>query len=338
MDMYATGIDLAKHFFQIHGVDKKGKCVLKKKLSRTKLTAFIANLPKCIIGMEACGGAHFWAREFQKLGHNVKLMSPQFVKPYVKSNKNDMADAEAICEAVTRANMRFVPIKQVEQQDVQSVHRVRERLVKSRTALSNEIRGLLHKYGIILPKGISNIQNRLPFLLDASEQLLTPMSRQLFDELLEEFRVLNKRLSDYDQKIKMIHQRSSTCQRLSTIPGVGPLTATAMTAAVGDARAFKNGRQLSAWLGLVPKQHSSGGKEKLLGISKRGDGYLRKLLIHGARSSLQTIDNKNDRRSLWLKELIERRGMNRATVALANKNARTIWALLTTQEEYNQTA
>lgn len=338
MEISVLGIDLAKTVFQLHGVNRSGKVVLRKKLSRGQLLEFVANLPRCLIGMEACGGANYWAREFRKFGHDVKLIAPQFVKPYVKSNKNDVADAEAICEAVSRPNMRFVPIKQVEQQDIQSLHRVRERLVKTRTALSNETRGLLQEYGIILPKQVSQLRMKLPLIIESADNQLTTMGRDLLRNLLEELQRIDYLVSEYDKKIKAIHDAHPVCKRLSKIPGVGPITATALIASVSDPGAFRNGRELAAWLGLVPRQSSSGGKEKLLGISKRGDVYIRKLLIHGARSALYWIEGKEDRRSIWVKKIIEKRGMNRAAVALANKNARTIWVLMARGEEYRVAA
>lgn len=334
MEITVLGIDLAKTVFQLHGVDRNGKATLRKKVSRGQLKEIIANLPVCMIGMEACAGAHYWAREFKKFGHDVRLISPQFVKPYVKSNKNDAADAEAICEAVSRPNMRFVPVKQIEQQDIQCLHRVRERLVKSRTALVNEIRGLLGEYGIIIPQKIAHVRQKLPGIIEEPEMNLTSMTRALFSALLTELRSLDEKILDCDEKVGAIHKSHPVCKRLSKIPGVGPLTATAMIAAVSDPSAFKNGREMAAWIGLVPKQHSSGGKERLLGISKRGDVYLRTLLIHGARASLAWVENKEDRRSQWAKKLIERRGRNRAAVALANKNARTIWAIMRNDKEF----
>ncbi|MGB4971403.1 MAG: IS110 family transposase [Cyclobacteriaceae bacterium] len=311
---------------------------LQKNVSRSKLMEVVANLPKCLIGMESCGGSNFWAREFKKMGHEVKIMAAQFVKPYVKSNKNDMADAEAICEAVSRPNMRFVPIKQIEHQDIQCVHRVRARLIKSRTALVNEIRGLLLEYGIAIPKSVSQLRNHIPEILESSENQLMSMSRQVFSELYEEFQTLDKRIDKSNDQISRIHSTHPVCRRLSKIPGVGILTATAILAALPEPTTFKSGRQVSAWLGLVPKQHSSGGKDRLLGISKRGDVYLRWLLIYGARASIRWIDKKEDWRSIWLKDLIDRRGKNRAAVALANKNARMIWAILTKEVEYDVTA
>jgi len=337
MEISVLGIDLAKSVFQLHGVNVKGKMVFKKRLSRNQLLTFVSNLPVCLIGMEACGGAHYWAREFRKLGHEVKLVSPQFVKPYVKSNKNDAADAEAICEAVTRPHMRFVSIKEVEQQDLQNIHRVRERLVKARTALVNEIRGLLQEYGIVLPKKIEELRKGLPGVLSHSEDRLSPLSLEVFYHLQKEFRDLDEKISFYDEKIQAIHKSHPICQRLAEIPGVGPLSSTALIASVGNPQAFRNGRELSAWLGLVPRQHSSGGKNQLLGISKRGDVYLRKLMIHGARSTLRWAKMKSDPRSQWVNQLVERRGMNRAAVALANKNARIVWALMARQEKYKET-
>lgn len=338
MDINRMGIDIAKSVFQLHAVDKVGKVVLRRRTTRGELMKTVANLPTCLIGMEACGGAHYWAREFQKHGHVVKLMAPQFVKAYVKSNKNDMADAEAICEAVGRPNMRFVPTKTVEQQDIQSLHRVRERLIKSRTALANEIRGLLAEYGMILPQGLNRLRKVLPELLEKAGDRLSSMSRECFDDLVKELWEIDEKIGTCDMKIKGIHENHPVCKRLATIPGVGPLTATAVVAAVADPAVFKNGRGLSAWLGLVPRQNSSGGKDRLLGISKRGDTYIRKLLIHGARSVLIASGKKEDRRSIWAKKLMERRGMNRAAVAMANKNARTIWVLMSRNEEFKNFA
>jgi len=332
-----VGIDLAKTTFHLHGVDAHGIVVMRKKLSRSKLMAFMANLPPCLAGMEACGGAHDWARKFREMGHDVRLMSPQFVKPYVKSNKNDMVDAEAICEAAGRPNTRFVPIKGIEQQDIQSLHRAREQAVKNRTAQSNQIRGLLMEYGIVLGKGVARLRKALPEVLEDADNSLSDMFRELLCGLADELRRLDERIAAYDMQIKHLRTESYACQRLMTIPGVGPMTATALAASVGDAKAFANGREMSAWLGLVPRQCSTGGKPKLLGISKRGDTYLRKLLIHGARSALQFADRKQDRRSRWAMEVEGRRGRNIAAVALANKMVRSAWVLLSRNEEYQMT-
>jgi transposase len=328
------GIDIAKQIFHVVGLNDAGDVVLRKRLPRGALMSFMAQMPPVVIGMEACGGAHYWARRFRQHGHTVKLMAPQFVKPYVKSNKNDMADAEAIGEAVTRPTMRFVPIKELTQQDLQALHRVRERLVKARPALINEIRGLLSEYGIILPQGITKFRHGLLPMLEQEQAKLTALGREIFRQLYEEWLTLEQRLAYYNEKLEAICQAHPVCQRLLTIPGIGPLTATALVAAVSDAAHFKNGRQFAAWLGLVPRQHSTGGKPRLLGISKRGDRYLRKLFVHGARATMRWSRLKNDRRSQWLRALIQRRGTNRAVVALANKNARIAWVLLATDQVY----
>lgn len=336
MKINVLGIDLAKSVFQLHGVDKNHHAVLRKKLSRTQLPIFIVTLPPCLIVMESCIGAHAWARKFQKFGHQVKLIAPEFVRPFVKSNKNDAADAEAIVEAAIRPNMRFVSINTVDQQDIQVIHRVRERLVRQKVALMNQIRGLILEYGIAFPKGKSSLEKNLPALISSEQNELTAMSKVLFTELLGELRLIQKKLAEYDRKIEAIHKAHPVCQRLATIPGVGPLTATALVASIGDPKLFKNGRQLSAYMGLVPRQHSTGGKDRLLGISKRGDSYIRKLLIHGARTVIQWVGEKEDPKSVWLRKLIERRGINRATVALANKNARVIWVLMAREENYRE--
>jgi len=264
----------------------------------------------------------------------VQLIAPQFVKPYVKSNKNDPADAEAICEAMTRPTMRFVPIKEVEQQDLQALHRAHERVVKARTALVNEIRGLLGEYGIVLPQSVTKFRSGFLATLEAERTKLTALGQELFGQLYEAFGALEKRLAYYTAKLEAISAAHPVCQRLETLPGVGPLTATAMVAAVSDVTHFQNGRQFAAWIGLVPRQHSTGGKPRLLGISKRGDVYLRTLLIHGARATLRWIGLKTDRRSKWVRGLIDRRGKNKAAVALANKNTRIAWVLLKTDAVY----
>jgi transposase len=333
-EMTVLGIDMAKRVFHAAGMDDTGKIVFRKRLSRHDLMPFLAKLPPVRIGIEACGGAHYWARRFREHGHEVKLMAPQFVKPYVKSNKNDSRDAEATAEAVTRPTMRFVPTKDVDQQDIQALHRVRERLIGERTALVNEVHGLLHEYGIVIPKGVAKFRQAVVGTLESEKDKLTPLSQEMFWKLVEEFAGLEKQLAYYQEKLEALATTHPECQRLMTIPGIGPLTATALVAAVSDASAFKNGRQFAAWLGLVPRQHSTGGKERLLGISKRGDSYLRKLLIHGARATLRWVGRKTDRRSQWIRQLSERRGTNRTAVAVANKNARIVWALLTSHQVY----
>jgi transposase len=326
------GIDLAKSSFQLHGVDENGNTVLKKKLSRSKLTAFIATLPPCLIGLEACGGAHHWVRVFSKFGHTVKMIAP--LHPYVKSNKNDAVDAEAICEAVQRATMRFVPSKSIEQQDIQCVHRIRSLLVGRRTAQTNQIRGFLMEYGIIIPQGINQLRKAIPSILEDAENTLSPYFRELLRERYEEIVHFDERIAAVELKLKMISEQNEDCKRLLTIPGVGLLTATALIAAIGDISAFKSGRELAAWLGLVPRQHSTGGKQTLLGISKRGDTYLRTLLIHGGRAVVRVAHKHQDKRNQWVGEIKQRRGENISNVAVANKNARIAWALLTKKQDY----
>jgi transposase len=342
MDITTVGIDIAKRIFQIHGVNKNGKTVLKKKLMRDQVLIFMSNLPKCLVGIEACGGANYWAREISKLGHEVKLMAPQFVKPYVKTNKNDQADSEAICEAVSRPNMRFVPVKSVEQQDILSIHRVRERLVRNRTALANEIRGLLLEFGIAIPQGINKISTKLTEILD--EGTLSQLSYQTFSELREEFLDNDKKIKELEKRLKIIANGLDRYKQLTIIPGIGLITATALIASVGNGSCFENGRQLSAWLGLVPRQNSSGGKEQLLSISKRGNVYLRTLLIQGARAVLNaklrfTTEDQRARKDYskfteWMFNLSERRSHNIAVVAVANKLARVVFAVLS--NDYNE--
>ncbi len=328
------GMDLGKNTFHVFGVDESGSVVVKKKLRRKQVLEYFANLPPCLVGMEACGSSHHWARELIKLGHEVKLISPQFVKPYVKGNKNDYNDAEGICEAVGRPTMRFVTIKAIEQQDLQGLHRIRQSVVKQRTALANQIRGLLGEYGIVVAQGIGQVRSRIPAILEDGENGLTDRFRGWLAELLEAFRALDERIQQYDQQIAREHAANAACQRLSAIPGVGPKSATAIVATYGDGKQFSDGRQFSANIGLVPRQHTTGGKPLLLGISKRGDKYIRTLLIHGARSVIHRIEGKTDSLSRWLQALVARRGKNKAAVALANKNARIIWALLSRGECY----
>jgi transposase len=335
MKTTTIGIDLAKNVFQVHGVDERGKSILKKQIKRDQLTAFFANLPPCLVGMEACGSAHHWARKLELLGHKVKLMAPQFVKPYVKTNKNDAADAEAICEAVARPNMRFVPIKNIEQQAVLSLHRVRQGFVRARTAQSNQIRGLLGEYGLAIPKGIANVARRVPDLIEDASNELPGSFRLLIDRLMAHLKELDRQVGELEAQIKAWHRESELSRKLEKVPGIGPITASALVATVGDAKNFDNGRQLSAWMGLVPKQSSSGGKTNLLGMSKRGDTYLRTLLIHGARSAILAAERKAESNTEdWLHRLVERRNPNIAAVALANKNARIVWALLAHGREF----
>jgi len=331
------GIDLAKSSFQIHAVAKSGLKITNKKMTRNKLKSYMINLPACLVAMEACGSAHYWARLFRSYGHKVKLIAPQFVKPFVKSNKNDAVDAEAICEAVQRPNMRFVAIKEVTHQDIQSLHRMRSLAVSRRTAQVNQIRGLLLEYGIDIPRGRSHVREQLPCILENAENGLTYLFRELLSDLYEELVRLDERVGDYEKKIKKIAQADEQARRLLTIPGIGPVVSTALISAIGDINMFKNGRELAAWLGLVPRQSSTGGKPRLLGISKRGDSYLRALLIHGARSILQHAEKKTDRTNYWINKLAQRRNKNIAAVAMANKIARTAFALLKHKQDYQLT-
>jgi transposase len=336
MQIVRIGLDLAKYVFEVHGVDAHGKTVLRKTLRRHAVLAFFANLPPCLVGMEASNGAHHWAKALIGLGHQARLISPQFVTPYVKSNKNDRNDAEAICEAVGRPNMRFVPIKSTEQLAVQAVHRIRSRLVANRVRLVNQMRGLLGEHGTVIARAIQNARRRIAEIVGGSGDGLSDLVRALLCELYEELHELDRRITIYDRRIRELYRNSELCQRLGRIEGIGPVTATALIAAVGDRRCFKNGRQFAAWLGLVPKQRSSGGRARLVGISKRGDRYLRSLMIHGARAVLRRIAGKQDPRSLWLSRMRERRHTNVVAVALANKNARIAWSLMSTDMPYDQ--
>lgn len=333
MNVTTVGIDLAKNVIQVHGVDERGKPVLKKQLKRGQVAPFFANLPPCLIGLEACASAHYWARKLESFGHTTKLMAPQFVKPYVKTNKHDVADAEAICEAVSRPTMRFVPVKTAEQQSLLALHRARQSFVKARTAQANQIRGLLGEFGLVLPQGIRHIANRLPELIEEAENGLPGPFRLLLQRLGENLKALDRQVGELEQEVQRWHRQNDASRKLAAIPGIGPITASALVASVGDAKSFENGRQMAAWLGLVPSQHSSGGKPMLLRISKRGDTYLRTLLIHGARAVVRVAEHQAETES-WLKRLLGRRHKNVAAVALANKNARIAWALLAHGREY----
>ncbi len=334
MKITTVGLDIAKSIFHLFAVNRAGKKVKRKALKRHQLMEFFAQLEPCIIAMEACGGAHHWARSLESQGHTVKLIAPQYVKPFVKGNKNDYNDAEAIAEAAQRPNMRFVPIKTIEQQDVQLVHRRRERLVKERTAVVNQVRGQLAEYGIVINKGITAVRRGLPRILEDADNGLTVLAREYFAESYEALCHLDKRLLECEKTLGVINRNNPLCQRLDGIHGVGPVTATALYAAAGNGKEFSNGRHMSAWLGLVPRQHSSGGKDTLLGISKRGNTYIRTLLIHGARSVLMHSEGKTDRLSRWAQALKERRGHNIACVAVANKLARIAWVVMAREEEY----
>jgi transposase len=334
MKLQALGIDLGKNVFHLVGLDSSGQVVIRKRCSRTQVLVFTANVQVQVIGMEACSGAHFLGRALREQGHPVRLMPAQYVKPFVKTNKNDYMDAEAIAEAVQRARMRFVPIKTEEQLDLQALHRVRERWVMRRTAVVNQIRSLLLERGLTLPKGRRHLVEALPRILEDAELKLSGMFRVLLAQLQLELEQLAARIGQMDTVIQQEVQDNEACQRLTTIPGVGPVTATALIGAIGNASAFAKGRDLSTWMGMVPGEHSSGGKPKLLGISKRGSKYLRRLFVQGARSVLQQRDQQAPGLREWLAQLLGRRHQNVVVVALANKLVRIAWAVLRKNENY----
>lgn len=337
-----VGLDLAKNVFQVHGVDDAGQVVVRKQLRRAQVLPFFTRLQPCLIGMEACGGMHYWSRKLTELGHTVRPMAARFIKPYLKSNKNDALDAEAICEAVQRPSMRFVTPKSPEQQAALHLHHSRRLLVGQRTALINHMRGVLMEFGIIVPVGPNALRRRLPEILEDGGNELPMMARHLLATLTEQFRGLDERIEALEHQIDVWHRNSEASRRLAEIPGIGLMTATALAAAIGDGRAFRNGRELASYLGLVPRQDSSGGRQRLLGISKRGDRYLRTLLIHGARAVVRHLRARmaagKPPGNPWLARLLERRHPNVAAVALANHNARVAWALLTRQERYRPMA
>lgn len=336
-DITVIGIDIAKNNIQLHGTNEQGKPLLKKRVSRAKFLTVMSNLPKCLIGMEACGGAHYWATELEKLGFTVKLMSPRKVKKFVENNKNDQKDAHACAIAVTRADMTFVPIKTRAQLDIQALHRVRSYYIKQRTGLTNMVRGMLLEIGIAIPQGKAALVKHLQFLLDPTNHQLTEEEKALIQLEYDQFKELNKIILQHTKSLEQLAQADGSAQRISTIPGVGPISATAIVAKIGNGSEFKQGRELSAYLGLVPKQESSGEKQILLGISKHGDRYVRQLLIHGGRACVVAAMRKNkitgmfekqDEHYCWIRRLVERVGVNKASVAVANKNARIIVALL----------
>jgi transposase len=338
MALKVIGLDTAKHVFQIHGADAGGRTVLKKRLRRNQVPDFFGSIASCVVGLEATRGAHYWARVISSFGHEVRLIAPQFVKPYLKGQKNDPSDAAAICEAVSRPEMRFVAPKSIEQQDLQALHRIRSRLIGCRTQLGNQIRGLLAEYGIILPLHLSHLRMELPALFSEEHPLLSSFARELFAGLYEELCAADQRIHSLEERIRAVFQSQALCQKIAAVEGVGPVIATAIVGAVADGKMFRNGRQFAAWLGLVPRQHSSGEKQRLLGITKRGDPYLRMLLIHGARSVVYRCGTKTDSRSRWIAEKKSRLGTTKTCVAVANKNARIIWALLARDEPYRTAA
>lgn len=334
MQIDVLGIDLAKRVFQLHGVTANGAIVHRSKVSRPSLLQAIGRLAPRLVVMEACASAHHWARQLLAMGIAVKLISPQFVVPFVKTNKNDRNDAEGIVEAASRPAMRFVAVKSVQQQDIQAIHRLRELYVHQRTAVINHVRAALAERGVVIGKSPASFHKAMPGVLSSEAGEITADCRDLLVDALQHLSSVESRIEEADSRIKQLMTSSELCQRIGQIPGVGPLTATAVVAAIGDARQFKNGRHLAAWLGVVPRQHSSGGRSRLGGISKRGDAYLRTLLIHGARSVLRWLGDKQDAHSRWLRELVDRRGYNCAAVALANKNARIIQAVLSANRTY----
>ncbi len=331
-----VGLDLAKTVFQVHGADDNGRPVVRKKLRRGQVLEFFAGLSPCLVGLEACASAHYWARELQALGHEVRLIPPQYVKPFVKTNKNDASDAEAICEAVIRPTMRFAPIKSAEQQSVLMLHRARELLVRQKTMLINAIRGHCGELGIIVAQGASRVVELIDIIEDHEDERLPALAHEALKPLIEQLRMTQNQISGLEKQLKAWHRASEASCRLETIPGVGVITATALVATIGDASQFRSGRQLAAWLGLVPRQYSSGGKERLGRISKRGDSYIRRLLVHGARADLRWSKHRKERRSIWQESLLARRPTNVVLLAMANKTARVVWALLSRGETYRR--
>ena len=338
MHIASIGIDLGKTTFHLVALDDHSNIVIRKKVSRRQLLAYTANLPTSLVGMEACSGAHFIGAALRDQGHDVRLIPAQFVKPFLKSNKNDFLDAEAIAEAVARKNMRFVPIKTDDQLDLQALHRVRDRLVHRRTAVINQIRGFLLERGITFAKGPANLRRQMPSILEDAGQNLTGRMRNLLTHLWQEWKSLNSDVEGVSQEIDGIADQDAACQRLRRIPGVGPLVATATVAAIGNGAAFRKGREFAAWLGLIPRQHSTGGKARLLGISKRGNIYLRRMFIHGARAMLLRVKYDTGRLGQWARQLELRVPRNKAVVAVANKLARIAWAVLATGNEYRNLA
>jgi transposase len=339
----AVAMDLAKSVFQVHCADQDGNPVLRKKLRRSQVVEFFAKLPPCLVGLEACGSAHHWARTLRALGHEVRLIPPQFVKPFVKTNKNDSTDAEAIYEAMMRPTMRFAPIKSADQQAVIMLHRTRELLVGQRTQLINALRGHCGEFGIVVAKGASKVAELIEIIDDSDDERIPDLARQALGLLVDQLRMVKAQVAGVEKRLLAWHRSCEASLRLATIPGVGVITATALVATIGDATQFTSGRQLAAWLGLVPKQYSTGGKQRLGRISKRGDGYLRRLLVHGARAVLRWSRAKKglpakQGRTAWQQALLERRPTNVVLVAMANKTARVVWAMLTRGERYNPNA
>lgn len=337
MKIKRIGVDIAKNVFHVHGVDRHGKLLWRKKLKRNEWILAVREKaePGTIIAMEACATSHHWARELQRYGYQVKLIAAQFVKPFVKSNKNDSNDAEAISEAMSRPSMRFVTVKSTAQQDVQAMHRIRSELVSHRTAKANQIRGLIGEYGIVAPVGINQLRQAIPRWLEDAENGLSGLMREMLHDLCDDLIRFDKRVDRLSKQIAQSVKEDPVAQKLSTIKGIGPLGSSALAVALGDGSAFKNGREFAASLGLVPKQYSTGGKEKLLGISKRGDNYIRTLLTHGARTVIRHAKSKEDPMSHWINNMLTRKHANVVAIALANKTARIAWALIAKDQDFN---
>lgn len=338
MQLTTVGLDIAKNTFQVHGIARHGQPLLKRKLSRGRVLEFFANLPGCVIGLEACAGAHYWARELIKLGHEVRLMPPQYVRPYVKTNKHDAADAEACCEAVQRPGMRFVPVKHEQQQALLMLHRIRDRLIAERTGTINAIRGHMAEFGMVAAQRGTGLKDLVAVIADLDDLRLPALARELLVLQVEHLRQIEARITALDGRLVRQAREDEACKRLTEAPGIGPVIATAMVATVGDARLFSSGRSFAAWLGLTPRQHATGGKQRLLGISKRGDGYLRRQLMHGARSLVRLAQGRERHPWAWINALLARRPFNVVVAAVANKLARMIWAMLSRGEAYRAAA
>lgn len=334
MSLSIYGIDLAKHSFSIHGEDSVGNMLIHKTITRSKVLTTFANIPPAIIGMEACGASHYWARELTKLGHTPKIMAAKYVAPFRTGAKNDLNDAVAICVAVARPSTRCIKIKSADQQAILLLHRARENWVHERTGLLNQVRAMLAEFGIIAPTGRHALQRAIPDALEDAENQLPDLSRAIIADCYDHLLTLNQRIEDQENCFNMLVSRSHNAKKIMKVAGIGPITATAVIASIGKGEQFDKGRDFAAWLGLVPSQYSTGGKPRLGRITKRGDKYLRTLLVHGARAVIASLGDKTDRLSLWCKSLVERRGFKRATVALAAKNARIIWSLLRHDTDY----
>jgi transposase len=335
MQITTIGLDIAKSVFQVHGIDATGEVLLRRRLTRARVLPFFAKLGPCLIGIEACATSHYWARELRKLGHDVRLMPPSYVKPYVKRQKNDTADAEAICEAVTRPTMRFVEVKSPEQQSVMVLHRTRLILMRQRIQLSNAIRGHMAEFGIVAPVGREGLQKLTAIVHDESDDRVPAEARHCLQMIDAQLRLVNEHVLENDRRIRMSARATDTGRRLMAIPGVGPLLASAFVASIPDPAMFKSGRNLAAWIGLVPRQNSSGGKERLGSITKQGNRYLRQLLVVGAMAVIRYAERHGTRRP-WLVKLLARRTTKIAAVALANKTARMVWAMMMSGEAYRE--